>query len=150
MASKVHFTNNVKEMEEFIAPTNILKELDGQEDWDYKYVEPVAGENDKMKDTGARDNLLAGREELVHQFEETTLQWIKEAGSEKEATLKTQREELARKLREDYWKLDPFVRAKCVLDRTGVISDGGKIDFYPKAAPVNGAPTVETSADDLD
>ncbi|KAL0936690.1 cral trio domain protein [Colletotrichum truncatum] len=153
VASKVHFTNNVKEMEEFIPPSHILKELDGQEDWDYKYVEPVAGENDKMKDTAARDALLAGREDLIQQYEEATLQWIKEAGTDNEASIKKQREELAQKLRDDYWKLDPYLRAKCVLDRTGVINEGGKIDFYPKtvaAGQTNGAPKVETSADDVD
>lgn len=152
-------------MSEFIEPSHILKELDGQEDWDYKYLEPVAGENEKMKDTTTRDALLSGREELVHEYEETTLQWIKEAGTDKEAAIKAQREDLARKLRDDYWKLDPYLRAKCVLDRTGVIQDGGKIDMYSKGAPApvaaaptpavapaptNGAPAVETSADDVD
>ncbi|OHE98549.1 CRAL/TRIO domain-containing protein [Colletotrichum orchidophilum] len=169
VAAKVHFTNNVKEMSEFIEPSHILKELDGQEDWDYKYLEPVAGENDKMKDTKTRDVLLAGREDLIHEYEETTLQWIKEAGTDKEAAIKAQREDIARKLRDDYWKLDPYLRAKCVLDRTGVIQDGGKIDMYSKGLPApaaptpapapapnpapaltNGAPAVETSADDVD
>lgn len=153
VASKVHFTNNVKEMSEFIEPSHILKELDGQEDWDYKYVEPVAGENDKMKDTATRDSLLSGREDLIHEYEEATLLWIKEAGTDKEPAIKAQREELAHKLRDDYWKLDPYVRAKCVLDRTGVIKEGGKIDMYPKEVPAqvtNGTPIVDTSADDVD
>ncbi|KAF6818406.1 cral trio domain protein [Colletotrichum plurivorum] len=150
VASKVHFTNNVKEMAEFIEPSRILKELDGEEDWNYNYVEPVVGENDKIKDTEARDALLAGREELIHQYEEATLQWIKDAGTEKEAAIKLQREELAQKLRDDYWKLDPYIRAKCVLDRTGVINEGGKVDFYPKTLPTNGLPNTETSAEDVD
>ncbi|TDZ35106.1 CRAL-TRIO domain-containing protein [Colletotrichum spinosum] len=150
VASKVHFTNNAKEMEEFIAPANILKELDGQENWDYKYIEPVVGENDKMNDTATRETLLSGREDLIHSFEEATLQWIKDAGTEKEQAVKTQREELAQKLRDDYWKLDPYVRARCFLDRSGVIQEGGKVDFYPKAAPLNGVPRVDTSADDVD
>ncbi|GKT63739.1 CRAL/TRIO domain-containing protein [Colletotrichum tofieldiae] len=154
VAAKVHFTNNVKEMSEFIEPSHILKELDGQEDWDYKYVEPIAGENDKMKDTATRDTLVSGREDLIHEYEETTLQWIKEAGTDKEPAVKAQREELARKLRDDYWKLDPYIRAKCFLDRTGVIQEGGKIDMYSKGAtapqPTNGAPAVDTSADDVD
>ncbi|GJC87348.1 CRAL-triO domain-containing protein C3H8.02 [Colletotrichum liriopes] len=154
VAAKVHFTNNVKEMSEFIEPSHILKELDGQEDWDYKYVEPIAGENDKMKDTATRDTLVSAREDLIHEYEETTLQWIKEAGTDKEPAVKAQREELARKLRDDYWKLDPYIRAKCFLDRTGVIQEGGKIDMYSKGAtapqPTNGASAVDTSADDVD
>lgn len=34
----------------------------------------------------------------------------------------------------NYWKLDPFIRAKSLLDRIGVIQDGGKIVFYPNEA----------------
>lgn len=153
VASKVHFTNNVKEMAEFIEPSRILKELDGEEDWNYNYVEPVGGENDKIKDTDTRNALLSDREELIHQYEEATLQWIKDAGTEKEAAIKVQREDLAQKLRDDYWKLDPYIRAKCVLDRTGVISEGGKIEFYPKTLPnqpTNGVSNTETSAEDVD
>ncbi|OLN87707.1 CRAL-TRIO domain-containing protein C3H8.02 [Colletotrichum chlorophyti] len=153
VASKVHFTNNVKEMSEFIDPSHILKELDGQEAWDYQYVEPIPGENDKMKDTATRDTLVSGREDLISQYEEATQQWINEAGTDKESAIKARREELALKLREDYWKLDPYIRAKSFLDRTGVIQEGGKINMYPTKAPVaptNGAPKAETSVDDVD
>ncbi|KAK2045138.1 CRAL/TRIO domain-containing protein [Colletotrichum somersetense] len=154
VAAKVHFTNNVKEMSEFIEPGRILKELDGQEDWDYKYVEPIDGENDKMKDTATRDILVSGREDLIHEYEEATLQWIKEARTDKETAIKARRDELARKLRDDYWKLDPYIRAKCFLDRTGVIREGGEINMYSKGAlapqATNGTPAVDTSADDVD
>jgi len=154
VAAKVHFTNNVKEMSEFIEPSRILKELDGQDEWDYKYVEPIDGENDKMRDTATRDALVSGREDLIHEYEETTLQWIKEAGTDKEPAIKARRNELARKLRDDYWKLDPYIRAKCFLDRTGVIQEGGEINMYPKGAvasqAINGTPAVNTPADDVD
>ncbi|KAL2751942.1 hypothetical protein ACRALDRAFT_2114838 [Sodiomyces alcalophilus JCM 7366] len=155
VASKVHFTNNVKEMEEFIEPSRIIKELDGPEDWTYQYVEPVSGENDKLNDTATRDKLLEARESLVSEFEEATLQWIGADEKTEKSALMAQRNGLALKLREDYWRLDPYIRARSVYDRTGVIQPGGKIDFYPKT-PVSqptaeeGPPVVETSADDVD
>jgi hypothetical protein len=154
VAAKVHFTNNMKEMEEFITPNHILKELDGQEDWDYEYIEPVPGENDKMKDTETRDRKLAAREELIKQYEEATLRWIRDAGSEKGAEVKAERNSLATRLREDYWALDPYLRARSLYDRAGMLQVGGKVDWYPAKtveAPANGIPTVvETSADDVD
>ncbi len=41
------------------------------------------------------------------------------------------RDEVIKSLSANYWKLDPYVRARSLLDRTGVIKEGGKIDFYP-------------------
>ncbi|KAH6886478.1 hypothetical protein B0T10DRAFT_81685 [Thelonectria olida] len=144
VAAKVHFTNNKAELEEFIAPGHIIKELEGEEAWEYKYIEPIAGENDKMKDTATRDRLLAAREELVKKFEHATRQWIRTP----DEVIKAEREHLSKQLREDYWNLDPYIRARTLYDRQGSIQGGGKTDWYsPK--PVAAAAT-ETSADDVD
>ncbi|KAK0649509.1 CRAL-TRIO domain-containing protein [Cercophora newfieldiana] len=170
VANKVHFTNNVKEMEEFIAVKQLPKELEGEEDWEYKFIEPVPGENDRLKDTATRDRLLAARDMLVKEFEDATAQWIQHPEGEKAAEIKARRASLATQLREDYWGVDPYLRARSLYDRTGVLLAGGKIDFYPKAAAqetektvaelTNGVaavkiapaavPAVETSPDDLD
>lgn len=150
VASKVHFTNNVKEMQEFIEPQRITRELDGQEDWEYKYTEPIPGENDRMKDTATRDKLLEGREHLIRDWEAATIRWIATSGSPEAAAVQVERENLAQKLRVDYWTLDPYLRARSYYDRIGVLQDGGKIDFYPTAAPAPGRVAVETSANDLD
>lgn len=135
--------------------SRIPAELDGPEDWAYKYIEPVPGENDKMKDAETRDKLLRARAVIVDEFEQTTLSWIHGEG-EVEA-VKTTRHELAEKLKVDYWNLDPYVRARSFYDRVGLINPGGRLEFYkekpieaPVAAPANGAPKVQTSAADLD
>ncbi|KAF7912467.1 uncharacterized protein EAF01_001488 [Botrytis porri] len=149
VASKVQFTNNVEEMSEFVPRSQILAELGGEENWEYKFVEPVPGENDLMKDTVTRDKLLKERENIVDAYEKATLEWINSEGKTPE--IKTRRMELATELREDYWKLDPYVRAKSLYDRTGVINPGGKLDFYPKAkGEMPSTPAVETSAEDID
>ncbi|KAI5460264.1 CRAL-TRIO domain-containing protein [Mariannaea sp. PMI_226] len=144
VAAKVHFTNNKAELEEFIEPGRIIKELEGNEIWEYKYLEPIPGENDRMEDTVTRDRLLAEREELVKQFEHATRQWIRNP----DETIKAEREELASQLRADYWKLDPYIRARTLYDRQGAIQSGGKTDWYSLKPPA--ASVAETSANDLD
>ncbi|KAH8881433.1 CRAL/TRIO domain-containing protein [Thozetella sp. PMI_491] len=154
VASKVHFTNNIKELEEYIPVKQVPKDLEGEEDWEYKYVEPVPGENDKMKDTQTRDRLLAGRDLLVKEYEQVTIEWIRNPEGEKTDAIKAKRNALVARLREDYFALDPYVRARSLYDRIGVLLPGGQIDFYPQAKPevvkVNGAAPAETSADDVD
>ena len=160
VASKVHFTNNNQEMEEFVPASQIIKELHGSEDWAYQYLEPVPGENDTMKDTETRDRLLVERQTLVDEYEKLTLEWIHGSVKDLEA-VKTSRHELANKLRDDYWRLNPYIRARSFYDRTGMLNPGGLLQFYPGklttptshvpnlAAP-NGVHPVETSAEDID
>ena len=158
VASKVHFTNNRKDMEEFIAPGNILKELDGDEDWTYRYVEPVPGENDRMKDSETRDRLLADRERLFTDYEQATIQWIHSPVGEDVGEIKARRNAIATKLRDGYWNLDPYIRARSLYDRTGILRPGGEVNYYPETTtevPVktNGASSpavVQTTADDVD
>ncbi|RYO85089.1 hypothetical protein DL766_004016 [Monosporascus sp. MC13-8B] len=155
VASKVNFTNNFKDLEEFIAANRIPKDLDGEEDWAYQYVEPAAGENDRMKDAAARDRLLQEREDLYAECEQKTVAWINEADAEKRASIQSSRNQVAKKLRDQYWQLDPYIRARSLYDRLGIIKPGGVIDYYPSAsapAPAaNGAAAPDqTSPDDVD
>ncbi|KAJ5046418.1 uncharacterized protein L3040_003662 [Drepanopeziza brunnea f. sp. 'multigermtubi'] len=150
VASKVQFTNSNDEMEQFVPRSQIIKELGGDEDWEYKYIEPVPGENDKMKDTVTRDKLLKERETLVDQYEKSTLDWINGEGDA--VLVKETRNKLAAALRDDYWRLDPYLRARTIYDRVGMIQGGGILQFYPDKAeaPTNGNKPTETSAADLD
>ncbi|ESA41826.1 hypothetical protein GE21DRAFT_9778 [Neurospora crassa] len=157
VANKVHFTNNISEMSEFISPEKLPKDLDGQEDWEYKYVEPVPGENDRMKDEETISKLQAARAELVKEYEEATLQWIQASGNSEE--LKKKRDAIAEKLRVDYWNLDPYVRARSFYDRIGVLLPGGKLDPFleGKKDGVSGITegvakvgVSDTQADDVD
>ncbi|KAL7784131.1 hypothetical protein V8C37DRAFT_413490 [Trichoderma ceciliae] len=154
VAAKVHFTNNKNELREFIEPTHILKELGGDEDWEYKYVEPVAGENDLMKDIEAKENLTGDRGKLVKEYEDATVQWIhKSEGDSKDVLAK--RDDLATQLKVNYWKLDPYLRARSLYDRQGILQGivGAKWYEAPgtaKAAAVDGNGGLETSINDVD
>ncbi|KAJ6788910.1 hypothetical protein PWT90_00121 [Aphanocladium album] len=136
VASKVHFTNGRSGLEEFIAPNHIPKELDGDEDWEYKYIEPVENENAAMKDTATRDNILEERSALTKEFQEATKLWIREADAESGKQAREKRDSVAIQLRDNYWKLDPYVRARSLYDRQGVIGANGAINFYPSEAAV--------------
>ncbi|GAO13912.1 hypothetical protein UVI_02003720 [Ustilaginoidea virens] len=130
VASKVHFTNQRAGLEEFVNPDQIIKDLGGDEDWKYEYTEPVEGENHLMEDVQTRDRLVGERQKLCNLFEANTKQWIRHPEDEETRAIKMKRQELAAKLRDGYWKLDPYIRARCLYDRQNVIHPGGDVDWY--------------------
>ncbi|KAI4716924.1 CRAL/TRIO domain-containing protein [Aureobasidium sp. EXF-10727] len=136
VASKINFCSNVEELSAFIPKSQISKELGGEEAWEYHYVEPREGENDKMKDTVTKDKIETERKELVQRYQTETVHWAK--GENKGE----QRSALRQELLQNYWQLDPYVRARTLYDRIGVIGHDGKMNFYPTA--------VSTSSADLD
>ncbi|TWU71013.1 hypothetical protein ED733_002534 [Metarhizium rileyi] len=145
VAAKVHFTYGRKDLEEYIHPSQIIKELGGDEDWEYKYEEPIPGENDAMKDTVARDALQKAREDLAEEFEKVTKQWIENPTGEKAAEIQAKREHIAHQLRENFWKLDKHVRCRSLYDRQGNIRPGQKTVWYPESAEKNGIETADPS-----
>lgn len=134
VAAKIHFTKNKEELEAFIPPSRIMKELDGEEDWEYKYAEIQEGENDKMEDTETRDRLISERQALAKEIQGVTIEWIR-ASFKKEteaiAASKEKRQGLIEQLRKQYWELDPYIRARSLYDRLNIVQGQGKIEFYP-------------------
>lgn len=129
MASKIHFTKNLSDLQQFVHKSNIIKELGGEVDWSYQYVEPQPNENASLKDTATRERLQEERLGLVQQYEEKTMQWIyahdksQNVQEEDQVKIKMDRNEIARELRDNYWHLDPYVRARSLYDRTGMLKD---------------------------
>src|ERR1700761_1175718 len=80
VASKIHFTKNREDLEEFIAPERLPKELEGDEDWEYEYSEVQAGENVQMEDKEKRDVLVKQRHDLAKEIQDVTIDWIKASG----------------------------------------------------------------------
>ena len=139
VAGKVHFTKNVEELEQFIPRNHIMKELGGDEAWTFQYVEPLPNENIKMEDDATRTRLLEERATTVKEFEATTQAWMQ--GSQSDSALMEKRNALAEKLKKGYWQLDPYLRARSLWDRTGVIKPDGSVDYYPAEKPAGIAPT---------
>ena len=145
VASKIHFASNIDDLQEWIPRSQIMKELGGDEDFVYGYVEPIEGENSQMNDTDSRDKLQAERTELIKSYETETLDWIHGEDSGEG------RNRIAQRLAENYWKLDPHIRARSLYDRTGILGKEGKLEFYPsRQKPTADGPGTETTEDDLD
>ena len=158
VASKVHFTRSLADLEEFIAKDHIMTDLGGEDTYEYQYIEPREGENDTMKlesgNAETKNKLDEERKGFVNEYEEATRRWIKG-----ENTM-DKRNTIAIELKQNYWKLDPFLRARTLYDRIGVIGESGKLDLYPaqttaadgvkEALQTNGPPATVHSADDVD
>lgn len=113
-----------------------MKELEGDENWEYKYVEPQPGENTKMEDKETRDALIAERQKLAQEIQESTIEWIRTSfkkETEAASAAKEKRNGQIDQLRNQYWQLDPYVRARSLYDRLEMIKGDGKIEFYPEA-----------------
>jgi len=159
VAGKVHFTSDVHDLEQFIPKSQIIKELDGDENWEYHYSEPIPGENDAMSDEAPRKQLESARDADVREYQKKTYEWIGKGTGNEADQIKEERHSLARRLNENYWKLDKHIRARTYYDRIGMILPDGKINFYPSppakktnenVLPPSDIPKMEASADDVD
>jgi hypothetical protein len=144
VAGKVHFASHVDELQEWIPKDQIIKEAGGDEDYKYEYPEPKDGENDRMADSASREKILAERTELVKSYESETLTWAHGEDSGQG------RSRIAERLAENYWRLDPFIRARSLYDRSGIIGENGKLDFYPRKAAETTAGAGGGGEDDVD
>lgn len=141
LRSKVHFTKTLDDLERFIPRSNIPPDLGGTDDtYEYHYMEPDM--NDRAENLSldvhspTREFLAAQRERIAGDLLEATRLWLQTIAMRDGIGLAVQedrRAELIEELRLNFWRLDPFTRARCQLDREGIIvSDGiGTIDFYP-------------------
>ncbi|KFY65480.1 hypothetical protein V496_02537 [Pseudogymnoascus sp. VKM F-4515 (FW-2607)] len=126
IASKIYFTNNAADLEKFISRERIVKELGGNDEWTYKYSEPSLDENDIMNDTATRDVLLTERQKLADDLLLATSAWIAATTAKDDAEIAIYKEQRAaniKRLHSNYWQLDPYLRARTVLDRTGALKD---------------------------
>lgn len=128
VAAKVQFTRNIDDLSKFISPENILTDLGGSDDWTYKYIEPDPSENDLQNDTETKNAVMAERMSLGLNFILQTSAWIAETDlkgeSADEATVRKSEERRAEsvtQLQKCYWKIDPYIRARCQMDREGVV-----------------------------
>ncbi|KAL3473216.1 CRAL-TRIO domain-containing protein [Aspergillus californicus] len=139
MVARIEFTWTVADLERYIDRDQIIADLGGDEEWEFEYTEPEPDENQAMKDYAARDALLAERQTLGDEFLNATSRWISSARGDDPMELQettAQRKQMIKQVRKNYWDLDPFVRARNCLDRSGVIQEGGCIEIYPTPRPL--------------
>ncbi|KAK4251301.1 CRAL-TRIO domain-containing protein [Corynascus novoguineensis] len=129
IASKINFTSSSADLARFIAPEDLQTCYGGKDSWEYRYIEPVEGENDRLESEKKAD-VEAERDELVRRFEKLSVEWAGLEGGSAEAKGKfEERRTLANQLSDGYWKLDPYIRARTYYDRAGVLSSTGVVDY---------------------
>ncbi|OKO94484.1 CRAL-TRIO domain-containing protein C3H8.02 [Penicillium subrubescens] len=134
VASKVHFTRSVNDLDKYISRDQIPRELAGDEDWQYEYIQPEDKENEIMQDTAKRDSLMYERMMIGLRMFAATAAWISatdyskgEEDKGKVEELKARRNGIIEEFRRNYWKLDPYIRARALIDRAGVLKGDGTV-----------------------
>jgi hypothetical protein len=117
-------------MTQFIPRENLQTCYGGNDKWEYKYVEPVLGENERLRSEEKKVKIQGEREDLIDQFTRLTAEWVSlepegDAGKEKNI----QRCDVVKELEENYWQLDPYVRSTTYYHRVGVLNRQGEVDF---------------------
>ncbi|KAF9914899.1 hypothetical protein BX616_007339 [Lobosporangium transversale] len=121
VASKFVFTRNNAELHKIIPRDRLpINHFDGLDDWTYEYISAQENENDHMKDSAKKEELLRERHELEAKFDIATRAWIKES----EGTSSDERDEIAKNIREQYARLSPYIHAASVYRRRGVAVNG--------------------------
>ncbi|KAI0393887.1 CRAL-TRIO domain-containing protein [Xylariaceae sp. FL0594] len=141
VASKVDFTRSVADLEKYLPKENIIARVGGADAWSYTYIEPSADEDDKLlgsNNTLKRDEILADRRAIAARFLAATQAWVahcqrgegESASQDAAVQAKIRRNEIEA-LADNYWKLDPYIRSRTLVDRSGVLKPDGEVDLYP-------------------
>lgn len=124
IASKINFTRRSADLLQFISPENLQASYGGKDSFEYEYVEPVEGENARLAEAEKRAKIEHERNELVDEFELQTTEWaalVADAPAGKEKA--SRRTEVVEHLSKNYWKLDPYIRARTYFHRTGMVKE---------------------------
>src|SRR6266513_230036 len=102
VADKIHFTRTLEDLEEFIPRSRILKELGGDDDFVYRYVEQEPDDNIKQQDRVKRDALMTARSRHVEEFQDATfiLDMHRRPSDDEHTLARKHREQLASQLRD--------------------------------------------------
>lgn len=130
IAAKIHFTSGNADIQRFIAKDNLQTRYGGQDEWEYQYIEPSVGEDNKTKDEEKKAKIQDERKELAQEFERETVSWVALDPTSTEAEeVAARRSEISKQLSANFWQLDPYRRARTYYQRAGVIDDKGMVDL---------------------
>lgn len=123
VASKIHFTKSVSDLEVFVDKKNIPKDLGGLDDFKPKYVPPNNENSSVLLPDEKSLKLFTLRDALLVSFIDTTIAWINAKSKEESTKLLNIKIQLGGELAQNYVDLDPYIRSRGPYDRDGTISD---------------------------
>lgn len=121
VASKIHFTKSVSDLEAFLDKKYIPKSLGGNDTYEAKYIPPTAENSGRVPKDEKYSSLMAERKKLMLAFLESTILWIKAKSIEESTTYLNYKIQLGGELAKNYRSLDPYVRYRGAFDRDGTL-----------------------------
>lgn len=127
---KINFTGKPDELD--LIPNYMLEDVLGGTQVDVmKWTEPQPGEKEGLpRDNPQRQKMWREYRGLSAQFEEITKQWVASDGQDDR--LQDERDFHAKKLRLKFIDLDPYLRARNMYQRSGIITPDLLFDFTYK------------------
>ncbi|KAI0204182.1 CRAL-TRIO domain-containing protein [Astrocystis sublimbata] len=121
IASKINFTRKPTDLLKFISAENLQTSFGGKDSWKYCYIEPSKDENAGLKKTAEITQIQQEREILIVEFGRETAAWTRALpdspiGNE----IKSRRLDAERRLNDNYWELDPYIRAETHYHRSRI------------------------------
>lgn len=123
VASKISFTKSEKDLLKFIDADQIPKSLGGTSPFEYKWIAPQEGESSFLTKTEERARLMKQRDELCDRFEKESFVWVTASDKAAIAAAEEAREKTQAALIEQYYRLDPYTRARTIADRNGSLGE---------------------------
>jgi len=130
--AKVQMTKSNADLQVHIPPEHLIKQLGGNNDWEWEFTPPTEEEAEPQQDKAMVKKLTAQREKLIQQYTDVTRKWAKSDGHDE--ALNLTRELLRNRLRVQSYALDPYARGRSVYHRHGNIVGNGLVSFeYPSS-----------------
>lgn len=123
VASKIHFTYKIDDLETFIGRNYIPKSLGGDDTFKMTYVSPTSKNALKKQVDSHFDLLIYQRYELFALFIQSTIDWFNATSRTQSYNLLVQRLDLQKQLAQNYIELDPYVRSKGASERCGEVTE---------------------------
>lgn len=123
VASKIHFTKNIKEISKFIDPKYLPKEIGGSDEHKISYPKPSEADlNPPKKRDATFRKLMLERDEMLTIFFELTIKWVEATNPEVSAKYLRDKIDISTKLAQNYIDIDPYIRSPSLYDRNGTIN----------------------------
>lgn len=123
VASKIHFTKNLQELNQFVEIKHIPDYIGGEDTYAGEYIEPTQKHVNPPK---AKDKhyyrLKREREALMLRMMETSRRWVESVNPEVSSQYLQDKIDLDIELARNYIASDPYVRAPGLYDRNGALT----------------------------